>query len=118
MKKERKEIKAKTKKVIAVKSGGFCYKEGERLEKEETIIGEFAHIESDSPIGPRANPENPRDNTAKNLILVTNNNHKIIDEQVEKYPTADLQKIKKEHEEKIREKQFKAKEKLKNKSFF
>lgn len=112
------EIKAKTKKEIAVKSGGICYKSKEELIKENTIIGEFAHIEADSPIGPRANPNNPRDNTSKNILFVTNIEHKIIDEQVEKYPTEDLKEIKKNHEEEIEKKQHEIRLILKEKTFF
>lgn len=115
---ERKPIEGKTKKMITVRSGGYSYKNQDFLIEENSIIGEFAHIEADSPIGPRANPNNLRNNSSKNIILVTRNEHKIIDDQVEKYPVEDLLKLKGEHEKKIEKIQTKVKENLKDKSFF
>lgn len=111
-------ISARTRKVVAIKSGGEdCIDSLNKLLKNNTFVGEYAHIEAASRKGPRANENNLNDNSAENLILINVENHVLIDRNPEEFTTEILKSIKYEHEKEIYEAQKKFKEKMKDKSF-
>ena len=70
------------------------------IDEDGTWIGEVAHIHAASDGGPRANTSLSQEERreAKNLILLCRKCHKIIDDNVEKYPAENLFQIKEEHE--------------------
>ncbi len=65
----------------------------------ESIVGDEAHIISDSPNGPRAQAGS-RENLDRyeNAILLCKSDHKMIDDQPSTYTAADLQTMKLTHE--------------------
>lgn len=98
-------ITVKTRKTLWGRSGNRCAicKEELVLDKDpfnRTLnLGEECHIISEQPKGPRH--ETLADfnyDSAENLMLLCCNHHTIIDEQIEKFPTPELAKIKSEHE--------------------
>lgn len=116
MQQNRNQIKMKIQKELFVESGGECSIEKTFLIKENSIIAEIAHIESYSLNGPRANPNNLKDNSKKNLMLVTPVIHKVIDDKAneENYPKEKLEKLKSDHIKAIKTKQQKIKKALAN----
>lgn len=98
-------ITVKTRKILWGRSGNRCAicKEELVLEKDpfnRTLnLGEECHIISEQPNGPRYEPLTDFNyDSAENLMLLCCNHHTMIDEQVEKFPTSELVKIKSEHE--------------------
>ncbi len=64
-------------------------------------MGEIAHIRSPRPLGPRYDPDYPREraNDFENLLILCPLHHKIIDDlERERYPTSRLTEIKAAHE--------------------
>ena len=104
-------ISDKTRKRLWAKSGNRCAISKIELVHEpdgdcdETIIGEECHICAKSPGGPRYDKslsESEIDDY-DNLILLSRNYHKIIDENPAYYSVERLKNIKKTHEEWVRQ---------------
>jgi Skp family chaperone for outer membrane proteins len=98
-------ITVKTRKILWGRSGNRCAicKEELVLEKDpfnRTLnLGEECHIISEQSNGPRHEQlEDFNYDSAENLMLLCCNHHTMIDEQVEKFPTTELIKVKSEHE--------------------
>lgn len=71
----------------------------------KVMIGEIAHIVSQSDIGPRADPGLPQKcrDSYENLILLCRIHHKLIDDLKEKYTVEILREMKDSHEAWVRE---------------
>lgn len=98
-------ITVKTRKILWGRSGNRCAicKEELVLEKDpfnRTLnLGEECHIISEQTNGPRHEGISDFNyDSTDNLILLCCNHHTMIDEQIEKFPTPELKKIKSEHE--------------------
>ncbi|MGL5962907.1 MAG: hypothetical protein ACRCZ2_00690 [Fusobacteriaceae bacterium] len=98
-------IKEKVKKSLIIKSAGICGLSNNRCVDEGINTGEFCHFSGVMPNGPRYDSNLLDKNSEYNLGFFHSPKNKVIDEQEEKYPTELLKKIKKEHEEKIAERQ-------------
>jgi Nucleoside phosphorylase len=95
-------------KILYGRAGGMCAFEDCRenliLNSNEydkiSQIGEIAHIIAHSPMGPRGDPNYPKEklNKYENLILLCPTCHKKIDTQPHKYTAEILQDIKEKHE--------------------
>lgn len=74
----------------------------------KTNISDICHIEGGEQNSPRYNPNlSPKQlNDYENLILMCKNHHKIIDSDVVTYTVEYLQKIKREHEQKNKGRQY------------
>lgn len=103
-------ISDKTRKRLWAKSGNRCAISKIELvnsptgESDESIIGEECHIRARNPEGPRYNANLSEDEVDEynNLILLSRNYHKIIDDNPSYYTSERLQNIKKSHEEWVR----------------
>lgn len=101
-------ISVKTRKVLWGRAGARCSFEGCRSELisisdfdvDGSILGEEAHIISQSEDGPRGENliESSRINLYDNLILLCPNHHKLVDKQPSKYTVDVLHEMKKAHE--------------------
>jgi hypothetical protein len=101
-------ITAKTRKMLWGRAGGRCSFDGCQIEliklseagKEDSVLGEEAHIIAQSKDGPRGEIpiESPRINLYENLILLCPTHHTLIDAQPEKYNVDGLHEMKKNHE--------------------
>ena len=71
---------------------------------DPSVVGDNCHIVSEADDGPRANPAMPLEerNSYSNLILMCRVHHKKIDDQVNEFTIARLQKIKEAHEDWVR----------------
>lgn len=102
-------IKEKDIKALFAKSGNICSFPGcdfAMVDKDNCVMGEIAHIESYNKNGPRYNTQQTDEerNGYENLILLCPNHHKLIDKKFSDYPVEYLKKMKKEHEEKFKNK--------------
>ncbi len=103
-------ISDKTRKRLWAKSGNRCAISKIELvcdptgETDESIIGEECHICARNPGGPRynANLSEVDVDEYNNLILLSRNYHKIIDDNPRYYTSERLHNIKKSHEERVR----------------
>lgn len=103
-------ISDKTRKRLWAKSGNRCAISKIELvcdptgETDESIIGEECHICARNPEGPRynANLSEVEVDEYNNLILLSRNYHKIIDDNPTYYTSERLHNIKKSHEEWVR----------------
>lgn len=79
--------------------------EDETETDDPTVVGENCHIVSESDDGPRADALMPleRRNSYSNLILLCRNHHKVIDSQEIEYSVERLHKMKKSHEDWVKE---------------
>jgi len=62
---------------------------------------EFAHIQGDSPLGPRGNVENSHNVEIENLLFLCPTCHLIIDNNPEEHPLNSLIDMKRKHEERV-----------------
>lgn len=92
-------------------AGGLCSLCKKRIvevdeDGKEILLGEMAHIIAHSPKGPRADANFPKKqlNTYSNLIALCPTCHKKVDKDEETYTVEKLQKIKRDHEQFIRDK--------------
>lgn len=99
-------ISKKTRKILWARSGNLCAICRRKLVIDETeldsesIIGEECHIISGAINGPRSDSNFPnyRIDEVANLLLLCQIDHKLIDDQYEKYTPSNLSKIKTNHE--------------------
>lgn len=104
----RKEPSAKEKHIVYMASGGFCafptckkkLVEKPTGKDDAAIIGELAHIVSDSRQGPRGGEKLSEADRAKhpNLLLLCSEHHTIVDTQLHTYSVAVLRQMKADHE--------------------
>ncbi|MBE0461814.1 MAG: HNH endonuclease, partial [Candidatus Aminicenantes bacterium] len=103
-------ISDKTRKRLWAKSGNLCAISKIELVSDftsvsdESIIGEECHICTRTPRGPRYNASLSEVELDEydNLILLSRNHHKIVDDNPIYYTSERLQNIKKSHEEWVR----------------
>jgi hypothetical protein len=99
-------IAAKTRKLLWARSGGLCAISRAALAHDagaagdHTIVGEECHIHSPQVSGPRHDPCLPADRVDEydNLILLSRDWHKIVDDQPGIYPADRLRVLRSEHE--------------------
>lgn len=99
-------ISDKTRKVLWARSGNLCAicKRTLIVNKTDTdkdsVVGEECHIISGKQEGPRYDPSIPAEqlDDISNLFLLCGADHKMVDDQTEKYSSAVLVKLKAEHE--------------------
>jgi len=98
-------ISRKTRKLLWAKSGSVCAickcsLIRDEMEKDSfSIIGDECHIISPKPSGPRHVPNYNGDfHDLSNLLLLCKSDHKMIDDQLQKYTINYLITIKKQHE--------------------
>lgn len=106
-------IPLKQQKLVCIKSGNRCAMPDcrkeiviERTDKDPAaIIGKIAHIKGENPGSARydANMSDNERNSEENLFLICGDCHTKIDEQQNTYTSDILNKVKKEHEDWIRE---------------
>lgn len=100
---------ARTKQILWGKAGAVCSFPncGKRLVRDaspvdrEVLVGEIAHIVSQSAVGPRSKepvPGGAKDGYG-NLILLCHEHHEIIDQQAATYPVERILQFKRDHEE-------------------
>lgn len=104
----RKEPSSKEKHIVYMASGGFCafptckkkLVEKPTGKDDAAIIGELAHIVSDSRQGPRGGEKLSEADRAKhpNLLLLCTEHHTIVDTQLHTYSVAVLRQMKADHE--------------------
>ena len=100
-------ISDKTRKRLWAKSGNRCAVSKVELiyaptgDKDDSIIGEECHIFGQSPGGPRYDPTLQEDqlDSYDNLILLSRNYHKIVDDNENYYTPDKLRQIKQAHEQ-------------------
>lgn len=101
----------KTRKLLWGRSGtrcAFCKCElimGSTPEDDESVVGEECHIVARESGGPRNDPNFPKEKLDQydNLILLCRVHHKMVDDQENTYSVEHLRRIKKEHEQWVRE---------------
>ncbi len=99
-------ITDKTRKILWGRSGNRCAICKRELVvdatpgDDESVVGDECHIISSKPEGPRNVPGVTIEeaDSYQNLVLLCKIHHKIIDDQVNKYPASELNRIKHEHE--------------------
>lgn len=106
-------ISQKTRKILWVRSGNTCAFPGcsqhlvivRAVGEAEVVVGEEAHIVSQSPSGPRGSEAPPGGDVdgVANLLLLCPTHHRIIDEQTLTWSVEALRQIKESHERRIRE---------------
>jgi len=104
-------ISDKTRKRLWAKSGNRCAISKIELvfntsgEVDDSLIGEECHIAARSPGGPRFDPTLSEDrlDSYDNLILLSRNYHKIVDDNPGYYKIDRLREIKKGHERWVKE---------------
>lgn len=102
-------ITDKTRKILWAKSGNRCAICKTELimdsnAENKTIVGDECHIISKQPNGPRANLDiSINHDDYENLILLCKIHHTVIDDNPKDYPIDKLKKIKKEHEDWVKE---------------
>lgn len=97
-----------TARLLGLKSGNVCAKTGcnQQLTEPataldpEVIIGQIAHIVSQSDDGPRADPTMPQDerDAPENLVLLCREHHVVADRQENTYTIEEMRRWKREHE--------------------
>lgn len=97
--------KGETLREVFLKSGNQCAFPGcSRLmmDKDGVFVGQVCHIEAAEEGGERFNDDTPPENRRAfaNLMLLCYDHHQVTN-NVAKYPVADLQKMKAEHEAKF-----------------
>lgn len=82
-----------------------CNLELTQVERVDSIIGDEAHVRSATPYGPRHEPDYPanRLDRYENLILLCKIHHKLVDDNAEVFPTAELLDLKAKHERRVHE---------------
>ena len=98
-------IKESTKRTLLLRSANQCAFpscDTELLNSLGQYVGNFCHIEAAEELGERFNPDQDDEQrrSYENLILLCSNHHKITND-VKMYKVETLQKMKKDHEEKI-----------------
>ncbi len=98
-------------KIVQIRSGNACAFPGCKAQlikkaafgTRTLIVGEMAHIISDSPDGPRGNHFLPpgEHNKHHNLMFMCQEHHTEIDTLVEKYPVELLRQMKTDHEDAV-----------------
>lgn len=104
-------ISDKTRKILWASSGSLCAICKCSLVIEPTgtddpsVVGDECHIRSGTLNGPRYDPNYPKNeiDEAWNLILLCKRDHKMIDDQVNKYAVEKLISIKNSHEKSVKE---------------
>jgi hypothetical protein len=101
-------VRRRTAQLLALKSGNRCAKPGctNRLTEPataydaEAIIGQIAHIVSQSDDGPRADPLMPPEerDAVDNLLLLCREHHAVADAQENTYTLDEMRAWKQEHE--------------------
>src|SRR5215212_9266918 len=101
-------VSRRTAQLLALKSGNRCAKPGctNRLTEPataydaEAIIGQIAHIVSQSDDGPRADPIMPPEerDAVDNLLLLCREHHAVADAQENTYTLDEMRAWKQEHE--------------------
>lgn len=111
-------ISDKTRKVLWARSGNLCAicKRALVVNKTDTdkdsVVGQECHIISGKQEGPRYDPSIPAElfDDVSNLILLCAADHKMVDDQNEKYSSAVLGKLKAEYErwvaDRLRDEQY------------
>jgi hypothetical protein len=103
-------ISLKTHKLLWGASGSKCARcknrvvEDATLTDDPSIVGEEAHIASTKEDGPRYNDPLPMEkrDLYENLVILCCTCHKIVDDQVNGYPSNRLRQMKQEHEAEVR----------------
>jgi hypothetical protein len=73
------------------------------VEDRESIVGDEAHIVSESPVGPRGEEAERSDlDSYPNAILLCKVHHKMVDDQPKEYPSERLRRMKESHENWVR----------------
>lgn len=70
--------------------------------EDNAFIGDLCHIESESEKGPRYNPNLTDYDTYENLVFLCCNCHRIVDHNTKKWISEEIRRVKKEHEEWVR----------------
>ena len=88
---------------------------GSTPEDDESVVGEECHIVARGSDGPRNDSNFPKEklDQSDNLILLCRVHHKVVDDQENTYSVECLRRIKKEHEQFVRETLNRSCEKLK-----
>jgi hypothetical protein len=103
-------ITEKTRKTIWARSGNRCaicrtelVLEKDPFENSHLNLGEECHIISRQPNGPRHQQIPSFDyDSPDNLLLLCCNDHKTVDEQIQKFPVDKLKEIKSDHELRVK----------------
>lgn len=100
-----------TARLLGLKSGNRCAKTGcsQSLTEPatsldpEVIIGQIAHVVSQSEDGPRADPMMPLEgrDAPENLVLLCTEHHLVADRQENTYTVEEMRKWKREHEAQV-----------------
>jgi hypothetical protein len=81
----------------------MCQKELTQIDGFETIAGQEAHSRSKREKGPRFDPLYPKEllDAYDNFILMCQEHHTLIDNNVEVFPTAAVETLKRRHEDRV-----------------
>lgn len=81
----------------------FCNAELTQVDGVDSIVGDEAHIRSGAANGPRYEASYPTEevDSYDNRLLLCKAHHKLIDDNPEIFPTADLLTLKARHEERV-----------------
>lgn len=105
-------ISDKTRKILWATSGNLCAMckttlvIGASESDSASIVGDECHIRSKSEFGPRYDACYPKTELDENgnLLLLCKKDHKLIDDQVNKFSTTVLEKLKSDHENYVKTK--------------